>query len=623
MEPRRPGIGKYPAHIGAIRHQEALVIKLSDYVIRFLEDLGIGHVFMLAGGGAMHLVDSLGKSSKITHVCNLHEQACSIAADAYAQCTGKLGVALVTTGPGGTNTLTGVAASWLDSIPVLILSGQVKRSDRMTGRGVRQMGFQEIDIVSLVKPITKYAVTVMEPETIRYHLEKAFHEATTGRPGPVWIDIPLDVQASFIDENTLQGFEAPPKAAGCRGLQERVRQALELLNGSERPIILAGNGIRLAGALDLFHSMIDRLTIPVLTTWKAADFLPEDHPLYVGRPGAVGQRGANFAQQNADWILCIGARLDFGQTAYNHENFAPGAHKIMVDVDPAEIQKMQTPIQVPIVCDARDFLCELIRQHSETGSKDYSQWLEQCKEWHQRYPVVLPQYWEEKDYVNDYVLISVLSDELTGDDILVPGSSGACSERTMQAIRITEGLRVFNSQGLGSMGFGIPAAIGGCLAGGGKRTVCIEGDGGFMMNIQELETVRRLRLPIKFFVLNNGGYGSIMATQKSHFAGRYVGCTPASGLTLPHIPSVAASFGIPTEQILSHSTIREKVRHVLQSTGPIVCEVKVSPDQPTAPRVVSTQKEDGSIVSSPMEDMWPFLERSELDKIMCQARPRS
>ncbi|WP_448382085.1 thiamine pyrophosphate-binding protein [Desulfosoma sp.] len=593
------------------------MIKLSDYVIQYLEELGITHVFMLAGGGAMHLVDSLGKSQHIRHVCNLHEQACAIAADAYAQYTGRLGVALVTTGPGGTNTLTGVAASWLDSIPVLILSGQVKRADRMTGRGVRQMGFQEVDIVRLVRPITKYAVTVMDPESIRFHLEKAVFTATSRRPGPVWIDIPLDVQAARIHEDRLPRFEPPKKVTGDSStLKRKVRRCLELLRHARRPVILAGNGIRLAGAVDLFHFFLDHVAIPVLTTWKAADLISEDHPLYVGRPGAVGQRGANFVQQNADWILCLGARLDLGQTAYNHQNFAPKAHRIMVDVDRAEIRKMQTHIHVPIWSDAGDFLREFLRQSTSAVSKDHTPWLAQCKEWHRRYPVVLPEYWKETQYINDYVLISVLSDELTGQDLLIPGSSGACSERTMQAIRIKPGLRVFNSQGLGSMGFGIPATIGGCLASGGKRTICLEGDGGFVMNIQELETVRRLQLPIKFFVLNNGGYGSIRATQKSHFNGHLVGCTPASGLTLPNISALAESFGIPSVRLDTHATIRDQVRRVLKTPGPVVCEVIVSPDQPTAPRVVTQQREDGSIVSSPMEDLWPFLDKQELQANM-------
>ena len=527
------------------------MIKLSDYVMQFIAGLGVRHVFMLPGGGAMHLNDSLGRNKNLVYICNLHEQACAIAADAYSQYTNNLGVALVTTGPGGTNAITGVAAAWLDSTPVLFLSGQVKRPDMIGDRGVRQVGFQEIDIVSLVRPITKYAVTVMEPSSIRYHLEKAVFLAKHGRPGPVWIDIPLDVQAAMIEENDLQTFEASETPQNIEGeaLADKVSRAIELLNKAERPVILAGNGIRLSNALEEFTRLIDQLGIPVLTTWKAADFLPEKHPLYAGRPGAVGQRGANFTQQNADWLLIIGARLDLGQTAYTHANFARGAVKIMVDIDAAEIHKMQMKIDVPVVSDAGEFLREFNRQLPKIGKKDRSTWLIKCKEWQARYPVVLPEYWSEKGFVNDYVLIDVLSNELSGDDLLIPGSSGACSERTMQAVRVKTGLRVFNSEGLGPMGFGIPAAIGGCIASGKRRTVCIDGDGGFAMNIQELETVRRLDLPIKFFVLNNGGYVSIQTTQKNYFGGNYVASTRSSGLTLPDIMAISKAFDIPSVRI--------------------------------------------------------------------------
>jgi acetolactate synthase I/II/III large subunit len=589
-------------------------MKLSDYVMAFIAKAGVRHVFMLSGGGAMHLVDSVGKNKELTYICNLHEQACAVAADAYSQYTNNLGVALVTTGPGGTNTITGVAGAWLDSTPMLIISGQVKRPDMVGDRGVRQMGFQEIDIISVVRPITKYAATVMEPSTIRYHLEKAIYLARLGRPGPVWIDIPLDVQAAMIDENTLQGFDATEITNNKKdeSLAEKVCCALELLKKAQRPVILAGNGIRLANALDDFLRLIGTLGIPVLTTWKAADFIPDDHPLYAGRPGAVAQRGANFTQQNADWLMIIGARLDLGQTAYTHENFAPAAHKIMVDVDAAEIGKMHMDIDVPVIADAGDFIREFLAQLSKTTQKDHLPWMKQCKEWQKRYPVILPEYWHDTGFVNDYVLIDVLSDELSGEDLLIPGSSGACSERTMQAFRAKTGLRIFNSQGLGSMGFGIPAAIGGCVASGKKRTVCIEGDGGFIMNIQELETVKRLNLPIKFFVLNNGGYVSIQTTQRNYFDGHYVGSSAASGVTLPDIQKVAKSFSLATACLKNHDTIREKIRGILLMQGPVVCEVMVSPDQVTVPRVSSKQREDGSMVSLPMEDLWPFLDREEL-----------
>ncbi len=590
------------------------MIKLSDYVMQFVAALGVRHVFMLPGGGAMHLVDSLGRNKDLTYLCNLHEQACAVAAEAYSQYTNHLGVALVTTGPGGTNTITGVAAAWLDSTPVLFLSGQVKRPDMIGTRGIRQMGFQEIDIVSLVRPITKYAVTVTEPSSIRHHLEKAIHLAKHGRPGPVWIDIPLDVQAAMIDEGELQGFDEmePDPPAESEGLEESVTRAVELLCEARRPVILAGNGVRLSDALGDFTRLIETLRIPVLTTWKAADFMGEDHPYYAGRPGAVGQRGANFTQQNADWLLVLGARLDFGQTAYSHANFAPRAQKVMVDIDPAEIAKMQMPIAVPVCSDAGDFIREVNRRLSEKQLPDWSGWLRQCKQWQARYPVVLPEYRNADGFVNDYVLVDVLSDLMSDRDLLIPGSSGACSERTMQAVRVKPGVRVFNSEGLGPMGFGIPAAIGGCVASGGKRTVCIDGDGGFAMNIQELETVRRLDLPIKFFVLNNGGYVSIQTTQKNYFDGHYVASTRESGLTLPDITAVARAFGIRAEQIVDHESIVERVRDILEFAGPVVCEVLVSPEQSTAPRVTSARLTDGSMASMPMEDMWPFLERKEL-----------
>ena len=594
------------------------MIKLSDCVIRFVANLGVKHVFLLPGGGCMHLVDSLGKYQDIEYVCNLHEQACAIAAEAYGQYTNNLGVALVTTGPGGTNTITGVTAAWLDSTPCLFISGQVKRADMIGDRGVRQMGFQEANIVRLVESITKYAVTVTDPSSIRYHLEKAVYLARSGRPGPVWIDVPLDVQAAMIEEADLAGFDPSEveQPTNPNLLQQQVREAIRLFNQAERPVILVGNGVRLAKAKEDFLQLIEILKVPVLTTWKAIDFLAEFHPLFVGRPGSVGQRGANFAQQNSDWIWTIGARLDFGQTGYNHSNFARAAKKIIVDIDSAEIRKMMMPIDVPVCADARAFIQEFIRQSDKVIPKERSSWLARCKDWQARYPVVLPEYWDEQGYVNDYVLIEVLSDEMSSEDLLVPGSSGACSERTMQAFKVKEGLRIFNSEGLGPMGFGFPASIGGCIASGRKRTVCIDGDGGLQLNIQELETLNRLNLPIKLFVLSNQGYASIRATQRNHFGGHFVASSPESGLTLPDILKMAAAYGLPTARIQDHTDIRRNVREVLESNGPVVCEVMVLSDQSTAPRLSSMQRPDGSMVSKPLEDLWPFLDREEFRENM-------
>ncbi|HOY32843.1 MAG TPA: thiamine pyrophosphate-binding protein [Bacteroidales bacterium] len=592
--------------------------KLSDFVFDYLAGAGVNHVFMLPGGGCMHLVDSLGKHPAIEYTVNLHEQACAVAAEAYAQYTNDIGVALVTTGPGATNAITGVASAWLDSIPVLILSGQVKRDDLIGNRKVRQMGFQEINIVDMVKPITKYAVTITDPESVKYHLQKALYLARSGRPGPAWLDIPLDVQDARIEETKLKCYseEEQIEKVDIVLLKEQVARTIELLNNAERPVILAGNGIRLAKAEHLFLDLVKKLQVPVLTTWKTIDFFDENDEWYFGRPGSVGQRGANFVQQNADSIMIIGARLDFGQTGYNHKNFAREARKIMVDADMHEINKMMTLIDVPVCADAGLFIEELQKNIALVENKDRNYWIGRCKEWKARYPVVLPEYKEQKDFVNDYYLIDLLSDELTADDVIIPGSSGACSERTMQAFRIKKGMRLFNSEGLGPMGFGLPAAIGGCLASEKKRTVCIDGDGGFVMNIQELETLKRLELPVKIFVLNNKGYGSIRITQKAYFEGRFAGSSTGSGLTLPDFCRVADAHGIRTFRIANNPELKENIRQILDYNGPVLCELLINPDQVTAPRMMSYKTEDGRMISRPLEDLWPFLDRDEFRQNM-------
>ncbi len=562
----------------------------------------------------MHLNDSFGNHPGISYVCNLHEQACAIAADAYGQYTNNLGVALVTTGPGGTNALTGAAAAWLDSTPCLFISGQVKRADIKGNRGVRQIGFQEIDIVRMAEPITKYAVTVTDPESIRFHLEKAVSEARTGRPGPVWIDIPLDVQAAQIEPGELGGFA--PAEQNPAGVESTVEAALELLRHAQRPVILAGNGVRLAKTLDDFHALIEHLQIPVLLTWKAIDFLAEDHPLYCGRPGGTGQRGANFTQQNADLLLVIGARLDAGQTAYNHANFARAARRIMVDIDPAEIDKMQTKIHLRAPFDAGIFLREFAARLGPERPAEWSSWLARSRDCHLHYPLCLPEFWRRADFVDNYVFIEVLSELMTGDDLLVPGSSGQCSEITMQAFKVKAGQRILNSEGLGPMGFGIAAPLGACLASGGRKTISVDGDGGFIMNVQELETLRRLNLPVKIFVLNNNGYGSIRASQRNYFQGRYVASDPGSGLTLPNLRNISETYGLAYARLENHSQIRERVATFLAGENPAICEVMISPDQATQPRVTSKQLPNGGFASNPMEDMSPLLSREEFNAHM-------
>lgn len=589
-------------------------MKLSDYVWKVVAEAGVKHVFMLPGGGCMHLVDSLGRNKDLTYVAHLHEQGAVAAAEAYAQYTNNLGVALVTTGPGGTNAITAVAAAWLDGTPLLVISGQVKRADiRMPERGERQLGFQELDIVSMVKPITKYAVTVRNQNDIVFILQRALLLARTGRPGPVWVDIPLDVQADDIDETTLPGY-SPISQGWISPNMPEIPAIADLLQASQRPALLVGNGVRLDGreGLQALASFLDIAKVPVLTTWKAADLMPEDHPLFCGRPGSVGQRGANFAIQNADLVISVGARLDFGQIGYDRSTFARAAKKVVVDIDGAEIAKLPW-VDVGIQMCACTFLDSL---GMEVESLTRYEWLSQCKDWQRRYPVVLPEYRAFEDGVSNYVLLDVLSNLMTADDILVPGSSGACSETTFQAFRVKAGQRLLNSQGLGPMGFGIAAAIGACVASGGRRTVCLDGDGGFAMNIQELEVVRRLNLPIKFFVLDNGGYGSIQQTQDAYFDGRHVASDKASGLTLPDIREVSKAFGIDYCTCPDHRYIDKDVVHVLNTSGPCICVVKVSPQQRTAPRLSSGRRTDGTMFSKPLEDLWPFLDREELRRNM-------
>jgi acetolactate synthase-1/2/3 large subunit len=595
-------------------------MKLSDYVAQFVAAQGVRHVFMVAGGGAMHLDDSIGHCAGIEHVCTLHEQAAAMAAVAYAKFNESLGVALVTTGPGSTNTITGVADAWLDSTPCLFISGQVKRSNLIGNSGVRQAGMQELDIVSIVKSITKYAVTVMVPEEIRYHLEKAAYLARTGRPGPAWIDIPLDVQATQIDPANLEGF--CPSETVKDDLTAQASMTIDLLNASERPILLIGNGVRLAGARREMRELVERLGLPVLLTWLAQDLLPEAHELLVGRPGPVAPRGANFALQNSDCLISIGARLDQVLTGYAHDRFARAAKKVMVDIDPAEIRKMKTPIAVPACADAGEFIQELLRQSDRIAIRDRSEWTARCREWKSRYPVVLPEYREQK-LVSTYVLADEFSEQLTGEDVIVTGGAGSGVEIFLTAFRAKEGQRIIFSAALGEMGFGLPASIGACLASGRRRTILVNGDGGFQMNIQELETVHRLRLPIKMFVLSNQGYASIRSSQ-TRYLGRLTGADAGSGLTLPNLYGVAPAYGLSFVQIRSQRDLAIQIKEVLSLSGPVVCEVLTPPDEQRAPSMMSAQRADGSMVSKPLEDLWPFLDRSEfLSNMIITALPES
>lgn len=570
----------------------------------------------------MHLNQSLATESRLTAICNSHEQAAAICAEGYAKATNGLGVCMVTTGPGGTNAVTGVAGAWLDSTPTLFISGQVKRPDRMfdsaTGMplGMRQLGVQEVDICAIVKVITKYAVTVLRPEEIRYHMEKAVYLALNGRPGPVWIDIPLDVQATQVDEGSMRRFDPVELATTVPAgemvdISAEASRAIDALNQCERPLLFAGNGIRLARAESEFETLRKFLGIPSVATWCAADLVPSDDLTYVGRPGSVASRGANFALQNSDFLLAIGVRLDFSITGYAPQNLAREAYKIVVDVDPAELRKLEPHLQQPVCADARAFIAELLKQRDRIKRRSFDPWLARCTDWKTRYPVVTAEHRRAAGPVSIFNLAEVLGSEVSGEDRLVVGNSGSAIEIYLLAFPTLHSQRLYHTAGLGAMGYAIPMAIAVAIANPGREVIAVDGDGGFMFNIQELETIYRLQLPIKFFVLNNDGYSSIRASQKNYFGAVSIGADRKTGLTIPDLSKVGASYGLGTYILRDQTKLREEVRWVLQMKGPVVCDVRVLADEERAPRLQSRQRTDGSFVSKPLEDLYPFLPREE------------
>jgi acetolactate synthase-1/2/3 large subunit len=587
--------------------------RLADYVAQFVADQGVGCVFLVPGGGAMYLVDAFGRCADLTYVANHHEQASAIAAEAYSRINGRLGCALVTTGPGATNAITGCAGAWIESVPLLIISGQVKRADLMGASGVRQMGPQEVDIVAMVRPITKYAERVMDPTAIRRHLEEAVHHATTGRRGPVWLDIPLDVQNAPIEPDSLPGFAPPPAAAARAALDGPVGQVLEMIGRAERPLILAGHGIRLAEAAPAFRALYEALQIPVVTTWNAADLIPAAHPLSVGKPGTVALRAPNFAVQNADLILAIGARLDNVVTAYNPAKFGRHAQKIVVDVDPNELAKFggNAGIALKVEADARDFIAALLARVAECPARERTGWLARCADWKRRYPVNDGVPFPATGPIRHFHLTQMLSEELPDNSLIVTGSSGLAVEFFYTGFQNKEGQRVFLTSGLGAMGYGMPAMIGAYMASDRRPFVGIESDGSLMMNLQEMQTIASLRLPVRMFVINNNGYASIRNTQRNYFDGRYVGSGPQAGLEIPDLVALAETFGWDAFRIEDCADLRDGIRRALSHAGPLLVDVRVVQDEALFPKSAALPQADGSMLSMPLEDMSPLLPRDE------------
>lgn len=599
--------------------------RLADYVADFLVSHGVTDCFSVVGGGAMHLNDALGHKEGLHVTYNHHEQACAIAAEAYARIDNKIAAVCVTTGPGGTNALTGVVGGWLDSIPMFIISGQVRYDTtaryalQYTETPLRAMGDQEYDIVKSVENMTKYAVMIEDPLQIRYALEKAWHLATTGRPGPVWIDIPVNYQGGYIDTDTLVGYDPteddkllPPEVD-----KATIETVIEKIRNAKRPVFHAGYGIRLSGGYDKFREVADKLNIPIVTYWNAVDLIEDDNPLYCGRAGNMGDRPGNWAIQNADLILAVGTRISIRQVGYNWKTWARAAEVIMVDIDQAELKKPTLHVEMPIWADAKDFLTKMddalpckLRQEDD--------WLETCQRWKKEYPAVLPKQWEENgETANVYAFVRYLSSRLP-ENSLTAVSNGACCVVGNQAYVIQKGSRMANNSAIASMGYGLPAAIGTCLGGGKKTTICLEGDGSIMMNLQELQTIITNKLPIKIFLINNNGYHSIRLTQNNLFGNHTkVGIGEESGdLSFPDFEKIAKAFGYKYYSAHSNAEMKKVVDEVLLEDGTTFCEVFTDTKQVWEPKSSTKRLEDGTLVSPPLEDLAPFLPREELKKQM-------
>ena len=599
--------------------------RLADYVADFLVAHGVTGCFSVVGGGAMHLNDALGHKEGLKVIYNHHEQACAIAAEAYARLDNRIAAVCVTTGPGGTNALTGVVGGWLDSIPMFIISGQVRYDTtaryalQYTETPLRAMGDQEYDIVKSVEHMTKYAVMIEDPKQIRYALEKAWHLATTGRPGPVWIDIPVNYQGGYIETDELAGYDPQEDDANLPPAvdEDTIQTVIEKIKNAKRPVFHAGYGIRLSGGYEKFREVAEKLNIPIVTYWNAVDLIEDNNPLYCGRAGNMGDRPGNWAIQNADLILAVGTRISIRQVGYNWKTWARAAEVIMVDVDQAELKKPTLHVEMPIWADAKDFLTRL---DAELPSKlrKTDDWNETCERWKKEYPAVLPRQWEENgETANVYAFVRYLSSQLP-ENSLTAVSNGACCVVGNQAYVIQKGSRMANNSAIASMGYGLPAAIGTCIGGGRRTTICLEGDGSIMMNLQELQTVLTNKLPIKLFLINNSGYHSIRLTQNNLFHDHCkVGIGEESGdLSFPDFEKIAKAFGYPYYSAHSNAEMKQAVDTVLKTDGPVFCEIFTDTKQVWEPKSSTKRLEDGTLVSPPLEDLAPFLPREELKKQM-------
>lgn len=634
--------------------------KVAQIIADFMVEKGVRHVFTVTGGGAMHLNDAFGHHTGLTCIYNHHEQACAIAAEGYARLSGKIACVCVTSGPGGTNAITGVLGGWQDSIPMFVVSGQVKRITTTEYMNVplRQLGDQEFQITDCVANITKYAVMLTDAQEIRYHLEKAWFLANHGRKGPVWLDVPLDIQAAWVEEDTLHHFNEAEyasylaslndenlsekeKEAGCKDFflntaqakdkklqmvlssdapvfcNEYTEQVIEALKKAKRPVILAGTGIRLADAREELLECIEHLKIPVVTAWNAHDLLWEGHPYDCGRPGTVGTRGGNFVIQSADLVLILACRMNIRMISYQWEHFAKDAFLIWVEIDKNELCKPTIKANLPIHADVKEFLLHmnqrLLKEPVEFPNLQ-KDWLLWCKEINRNYPAVLPQYYQGEQ-LNPYAFLKELTGCLPEDTAVVCGNGSACV-MTFQAAVIKKGQRYFTNSGCAAMGYGFPAAIGVAVEQSMPHVVCIDGDGSFQMNLQELQTVVQNHLPIKIVILNNNGYHSIRQTQTNLFQGReLVGVSCQNGISFPDFKKLSYAYGIPYVLISNIEDCKDKLIEALKIEGPVFIEAVVDEKQNFEPKLSSKVLPDGTMVSPPIDDMYPFLNREEYDRV--------
>lgn len=588
-------------------------MKFSDYVIDFLAHQGIGHFFGVTGGAVVHFFDSIDKNNKTEPIFCHHEQAAALAAVSYARVKNHLGVAIVTTGPGGTNAITGVTAAWQDSISCIFISGQARKEHTTYGKSLRQLGTQELNIIPIVKSITKYAVMVEKVEDIRYHLEKAVYMAKEGRPGPVWLDIPLDFQWAMIEPEKLKGFnlkELRLVVSSGKEIINAVNQLYFLLSCSERPLFLLGYGIRISQAQKEFQAILKVFRIPFVSSWQAADLFPTDNQWYVGRLGVAGQRGANLAVQNCDLLVALGSHLSPPLTGTNYKYFARSAKIVVIDTDKDVLAHHTVKVDLPVCCDVKEFLQEMNKKAMSFQKSDIQAWRKKCAEYRQynRIPLV---WHNQKRFVNPYVFMDQLSEVLDPQAVIVVDGGGTNVYTSFQALRVKKKQRLCASTGICAMGTGLPESVGASFACPNSIIVCLSGDGSMQFNIHELQTIVHHRLNIKIFVFNNDGYLAIRHTQNDFFDGRYVGSNLKGGLSLPDFKKIAKSYGVSSIQIRSHQDLRKKISNILKQKGPLVCELMVSPKQQVIPRMSFIKKPDGTFMPRPLEDMYPFLDRKE------------